>query len=74
MSNLKTLIFVKCLDGKEQLKVLEGMYCKHYKFDKDCMQDGCCFGSKKYASCPFVDNPQECKHFELKKHARFQQT
>lgn len=73
MSNLKTLIFVKCIDGKERLKVLAGIYCKHYKFDKDCMQGGCCFGSRKYIPCLF-SNPLECKHFELKKDARFKQT
>ena len=73
MSNLKTLVFVKCIDGKERLKVLESIYCKHYKFDKGCFEGGCCFGSKKYGPCPF-SNPLKCKHFELKKDARFKQT
>lgn len=60
------LIRATCIDGKKRLKKLEGIYCVHYKFSRDLMDGGCCFGSKKYSACVFV-NPTECENFELKR-------
>lgn len=68
-NNIIPLVLVKCIDGKERLKVLQKIFCKHYKFSRDYMFAGCCFGSTRYGNCGYK-NPSDCKRFELKKGCR----
>ncbi len=69
-NNTISLIWAKCINGKERLTWLKNIYCKHYKFSRDCMDAGCCFGTKKYAECRYT-NPKDCEKFELKGGCRY---
>lgn len=69
-NNIIPLVWVKCIDGKMRLKGLKNIYCKHYKFSRDNMDAGCCFGSAKYSNCGYK-NPRNCERFELKRGFRY---
>lgn len=61
---IEKIVLVKTMSGKIKPTILKGVYCKHYRFDKDCFFSGCCFDKKnRYSKCEYYDKPWECSNY-----------